>query len=272
MMGHVDLSKPLIEHPDNHNTDNHLLSPQSIISNSPGVNSASKTPTPASPLTSPNPQRSLAEIFSQGTNEEQEQQLAKFLQSTLNQSDSAFNLEKSGSVQSVPDEKKSGSHVLKSLLQNYGFELVMQFNESHQRRKLEERLRLEREILNSNSDKKSNEDEMETDEQKTKQDGDQQEEERAVIPELKKSHCPICQKEFSSIWVLKAHTEEVHKVVVPQDIVQKYIEDLKCGSDQEDKLPEDKDNNEESEKETDKKPEEDVAEKRQDSPQQQQEE
>ena len=73
MMGHVDLSKPLIEHPDNHNTDNHLLSPQSIISNSPGVNSASKTPTPASPLTSPNPQRSLAEIFSQGTNEEQEQ-------------------------------------------------------------------------------------------------------------------------------------------------------------------------------------------------------
>ena len=67
---------------------------------------------------------------------------------------------------------------------------------------------------------------METEESKTKKDD-------PIIPELKKSNCPICQKEFSSIWVLKAHTEEVHKVVVPQEVVQKYIEELKSNSDQE---------------------------------------
>ena len=163
---------------------------------------------------------------------EQEQHLASIIQSTMtgsNQSElnSTFNLDKSNPLLSAPDGKKS-SHVLKSLLQNYGFELVMQFNESHQRRKLEERLRLEKEILNSKSDKKPNEDEMETDDQKSKKD-----EGSSQLPELKKSNCPICRKEFSSIWVLKAHTEEVHKVVVPQDVVQKYIEELKSSPDTE---------------------------------------
>ena len=242
MMGHVDLSKPLIEQPDtNPTSDNQLLSPQSLVSNSP---SQQKTPTssqgPVSPFGSPQPlssstpkqRQSLSDIFSgQLTNEDQESQLASFIQSTFggsNQSElnSTFNLEKSAPLLSAPEGKKS-SHVLKSLLQNYGFELVMQFNESHQRRKLEERLRLEKEILNSNSDKKLNEDEMETDELKSSKNDE------SSIPELKKSNCPICQKEFSSIWVLKAHTEEVHKVVVPQELVQKYIEELKSNSEQE---------------------------------------
>ena len=68
---------------------------------------------------------------------------------------------------------------------------------------------------------------METDELKSGKNDE------SSIPELKKSNCPICQKEFSSIWVLKAHTEEVHKVVVPQELVQKYIEELKSNSEQE---------------------------------------
>ena len=230
IMGAVDLSRPLIEQPDPGAAAGAgaLLSPQSL-SKTPPPHSASSSESPFSsplqPLGSSTPRPAPA----QDTDTEQ---LASFIQSTLgtaanNQSDlnSTFNLDKSNPLLSAPEGKKS-SHVLKSLLQNYGFELVMQFNESHQRRKLEERLRLEKEILNSKSDKKPNEDEMETDEQKSKKD-------ESIIPELKKSNCHICQKEFSSIWVLKAHTEEVHKVVVPQELVQKYIEELKSNSDQE---------------------------------------
>ncbi len=31
--------------------------------------------------------------------------------------------------------------------------------------------------------------------------------------EIGKSKCPVCHKEFSSIWVLKAHSEEIHNQV-----------------------------------------------------------
>ena len=226
MMGQVDLSKPLIEQPQETEDGQgpHLMSPQSMGSSPPGL-----VRTPVSPPTSSSQPRSLMEMFG-AEGEDREQTLASLIQSSLSSGSelgSSFNLDKSGPLFSAPDGGKKSSHVLKSLLQNYGFELVMQFNESHQRRKLEERLRLaEKEILNSKSDKKPNEDEMETEESKTKKDD-------PIIPELKKSNCPICQKEFSSIWVLKAHTEEVHKVVVPQEVVQKYIEELKSNSDQE---------------------------------------
>ena len=225
MMGQVDLSKPLIEQPEMTGQENSLLSPQSLISNSSSSPLRTSTPT----------KRSLAEVLAASPEVEQDHQLSSFIQSTLgsnqseaNSTSTTFNPEiQSSPLVSVPEGKKS-SHVLKSLLQNYGFELVMQFNESHQRRKLEERLRLEKEILNSKSDKKPNEDEMETDDQKSKKD-----EGNSQLPELKKSNCPICQKEFSSIWVLKAHTEEVHKFVVPQNVVQKYIEELRSGPDTE---------------------------------------
>ena len=48
---------------------------------------------------------------------------------------------------------------------------------------------------------------------------------------MMKSKCPACSKEFSSIWVLKAHSEEVHKDVVPPDFLEKYIEELKSNLD-----------------------------------------
>ena len=55
--------------------------------------------------------------------------------------------------------------------------------------------------------------------------------EKPAPPEIMKSKCPACSKEFSSIWVLKAHSEEVHKDVVPQDFLEKYIEELKSNLD-----------------------------------------
>ena len=43
-------------------------------------------------------------------------------------------------------------------------------------------------------------------------------------PETKSSKCETCLKEFSSIWVLKAHKEEVHNDVVKMEKVQDFAE------------------------------------------------
>ena len=72
-------------------------------------------------------------------------------------------------------------------------------------------------------------DEPKENEEKTEVDRETDKESK--LPEIKKSTCPICNKEFSSIWVLKAHSEEIHKDVVPQDFIEKYVEELKSNKD-----------------------------------------
>lgn len=51
--------------------------------------------------------------------------------------------------------------------------------------------------------------------------------EEKSIPEIKKSTCQHCGKEFSSVWVLKAHCEEVHKDLVPHEFLEKYAQHFK---------------------------------------------
>ena len=239
--GQVDLNKPLIEQPEMEKTELGLLSPQSNASNSSNSPTLQKTraQNSTSPFSSPQPlsstpklnqslssQRSLTEMFA-NKDSSPEQLTASLLHSSLSSSSSSS---PDGKADNIAAEKKS-SPVMKTLLQNYGFDLVMQFNESHQRRRLEERLRLaEKEMQNSDgtqapaddSDRKPTE--KETGQEPTPSDN--------KLPELRKSKCPLCQKEFSSIWVLKAHTEEVHKVVVPPEFLQKYVEELRLNMDQ----------------------------------------
>ena len=224
----VDLNKPLIEQPDVEKTELRLLSPQSNASNSSNSPTLHKTPAhnSTSPFSSPQPQtstpnfsqslssqRSLSELF--GNPDSSPEQLASLIHTSL-----GSNSEVTCSPV-LPGGKKS-SPVMKTLLQNYGFDLVMQFNEGRQRKKLEERLRLEKEILNAEESLKH--------EVEGKPDTPETGENR--LPELRKSRCPLCQKEFSSIWVLKAHSEEVHKVVVPPEFLQKYVEELRLNMDQ----------------------------------------
>jgi len=45
-----------------------------------------------------------------------------------------------------------------------------------------------------------------------------------VVTDANKSKCDTCMKEFSSIWILKAHKEEVHKDVVKMQTVQDFAE------------------------------------------------
>ncbi|KAB7499114.1 Zinc finger homeobox protein 4 [Armadillidium nasatum] len=80
-------------------------------------------------------------------------------------------------------------HMNKFLLENFGFDVVAQFIESNQQ------VSTSREILNFVN---------------------------SQIPEFSKSVCKICFKQFSSIWILKSHYEEVHNDIVNFSYVEKF--------------------------------------------------
>lgn len=150
---------------------------------------------------------------------------------------------------------KKSPQVVKNLLENYGFELVMQFNEYHQRKKLrdeEERRKKESEDQTKNAAETGNDaghskvsDGTVVNVEDSGAEGQKEETSKYVeqtkkfekdqlsvskntsFPEIKKSKCLLCNKVFSSIWVLKAHSEEIHKDIVPQDFLEKYVEELK---------------------------------------------
>ena len=100
-------------------------------------------------------------------------------------------------------------HVQRSLLQNIGFECVMQFNEYFQKKwpkKKKEETKEEAAYKDKESEKEN----------------DQNAENNTLLPELNKCPCTMCGKEFSSIWVLKAHQEEVHQDIVPIKYVEQF--------------------------------------------------
>lgn len=124
--------------------------------------------------------------------------------------------------------RKTGSHMYKHLLESFGFDLVMQFNENHQRRqrqheqaaeKDEERVRRTPTPPTSASvpDEPSEVTRIE----------DEPEQTTNNLPEVSKSTCQHCNKEFSSVWVLKSHCEEIHKDLVPLEFLEKYAQQFK---------------------------------------------
>ncbi|XP_064640113.1 zinc finger homeobox protein 4-like isoform X2 [Lineus longissimus] len=97
--------------------------------------------------------------------------------------------------------------VHKNLLENFGFECVMHFNENNQvvkpkkeGDKTEEKVDIKKELNIKVADN---------------------------MPEIEKAVCDRCGKSFSSIWVLKEHQEEIHKDVIPIDFIELYGESFK---------------------------------------------
>lgn len=118
-------------------------------------------------------------------------------------------------------------HVQRNLLENIGFECVMQFNEFNQK---------------SQSEMEQQEEDMDTDDKDVKVEADApvevkteivvkteevEDEFKTDLPELNRCICVTCNKGFSSVWVLKAHQEEVHKEVVPIAMVENFGEKFK---------------------------------------------
>ncbi|XP_014680850.1 PREDICTED: zinc finger homeobox protein 4-like, partial [Priapulus caudatus] len=102
----------------------------------------------------------------------------------------------------------------KQLLESYGFEIVMQFNEYHQKRRKRQESK-EKEEAPPTADKEEAEAKPEEDKK--------EEDEREDEPGEKKPKLEP-ETKFSSVWVLKAHREEIHGEIVPIRDVQEYSE------------------------------------------------
>ncbi|XP_060066418.1 zinc finger homeobox protein 4-like [Ylistrum balloti] len=128
------------------------------------------------------------------------------------------------------------TQVQRNLLENIGFECVMHFNEFNQRTK--PGVKPDEEEVEG--EKKEREMEVDQDEivaVKAEKEEEGTEAYLSDLPELNKCVCSTCLKEFSSVWVLKAHQEEVHKEVVPIDMIEDFGEKFRC--DLEKKQPKD---------------------------------
>nr|UEK51442.1 ZFHX3-like protein [Parasacculina yatsui] len=103
---------------------------------------------------------------------------------------------------STPFRKLSHSH--KRLLQNFGFEVVMQYNESLHRQKK----RCVDNHIHTNL---------------TEMDVAQ----NCELPDMFECQCNFCGKTFSNIWILKVHNEECHNNIVPHEILEGFAEKFK---------------------------------------------
>ncbi|RZF31901.1 hypothetical protein LSTR_LSTR003783 [Laodelphax striatellus] len=129
---------------------------------------------------------------------------------------------------------KKSSQMYKHLLESFGFDLVMQFNENHQRRQRKEREENEKlmsEITSTTTIEEQQPIPIPMEEVPVEPEPVEMKMEEEPIepdlPEVSKSTCQHCNKEFSSVWVLKAHCEEVHRDLVPLDFLEKYAQKFK---------------------------------------------
>lgn len=219
MAGQIDLTKPLIEQPE---------AMQSPKQTSPAPCGGDKTsPTPPSPGLGAGSQGMLScpkcgAAFSSQDQLSAHQQLycmygpmAIFQAHEPNQAKSPPPGEQQDLANRLMLTKRTGSHIYKHLLESFGFDLVMQYNESHQRRQ---------------KPRDTTEDKQQTP-PPSADDADAaaraEEEIDIILPEVSRSTCQHCNKEFSSVWVLKSHCEEVHKDLVPLEFLEKYAQQFK---------------------------------------------
>lgn len=230
MAGQIDLSKPLIEQPEA------IQSPKQS-SPAPGSGDKQPSPTPPSPgLSGSQGMMSCPKcgaLFSSQDQLSAHQQLYCMFAAPMAIFQAA---QEPGQAKSPPPgelesalrlniPKKTGSHMYKHLLESFGFDLVMQYNESHQRRQrqreAEEKNHEVQNTIPMPVAPAAEEPVAAIAEVKTEEDAE------TNLPEVSKSTCQHCNKEFSSVWVLKSHCEEVHKDLVPLEFLEKYAQQFK---------------------------------------------
>ena len=134
---------------------------------------------------------------------------------------------KLANLQSAQPLCKSKPQLYKTLLETWGFEIVMQFNESNQKKK---KLSTDAKPETEQPEEGSSGETGETAEaplEKEASAAPENEPTDDAVPEINKCQCDICSKEFSSIWVLKAHREEIHKDVLPLDVVESFADEYR---------------------------------------------
>ena len=106
------------------------------------------------------------------------------------------------------------SSYYRTLLENVGFECAMLFNESFKNfvKKPGQQ--------DKDSERNSGQDQTKPGDASV----DKGHSRNADIPEINKSLCRYCSKEFSSVWVLKAHEEEEHNGAVPLELIEQFAQ------------------------------------------------
>ncbi|KAJ8924890.1 hypothetical protein NQ315_001046 [Exocentrus adspersus] len=238
MAGQIDLSKPLIEQPEA------MQSPKQTSPAPPGSGDKQPSPTPPSPGLSGSQGMmgcpKCGALFSTQDQLSAHQQLYCLFATPM----AIFHAsQEPGQAKSPPPEeggiklnipKKTGSHMYKHLLESFGFDLVMQYNESHQRRQRQQQREAEEKAASEAHTPPLVLEEPPC-EPSTMTDAGvaaaaepkAEEEAETSLPEVSKSTCQHCNKEFSSVWVLKSHCEEVHKDLVPLEFLEKYAQQFK---------------------------------------------
>ena len=118
--------------------------------------------------------------------------------------------------------------VQRNLLENIGFECVMQFNEFHQKMRTADKEDEPNKTGDTTSIADDKLDKLDIVIKKEKEDDSEDKENVNMdMPEINKSVCRTCNKQFSSIWVLKAHQEEVHKEMIPIQYVESFSHTFK---------------------------------------------
>lgn len=228
MTGQIDLSKPLIEQPD-------VVQSPKQPSPTPSSGDAGKQPCP----TPPSPTGIQGTCPKCGASFATQDQLSAHQLYCLFATPMAVlpgtNDDRSDSDQDAQKGKK-GLPIYKHLLEGYGFDIVMQYNETHQRRQRQAEAEQKMKEVECSEEVISEVlPEVTREETELKQEKCQEEEKVTTLSdkeeenasEVNKSMCQTCNKEFSSVWVLKSHCEEVHKDVVPLEYLEKYAQQLK---------------------------------------------
>ncbi|KAL8593012.1 hypothetical protein ACOMHN_017942 [Nucella lapillus] len=112
-------------------------------------------------------------------------------------------------------------HLQRNLLENFGFECVMHFHENAQskrKRREKDRKRKRADSQGKNLDGATRP--AEPSEQGEQPCGKDAAEIKAEVPEINKSVCEDCGHEFSSVFVLKAHGEEVHRRRISSEVLE----------------------------------------------------
>ena len=132
----------------------------------------------------------------------------------------------------------------RSLLENFGFECVMHYNEEHTKdKKKEEDADVKEQAEDRRSEnefseethpvKKGQEGEMPMDtstdeaQKELKDERKEENKENMDLPELEHCTCKTCHKDFSNVWVLKNHEEEVHRNFVAPEVIETFGQKFK---------------------------------------------
>ncbi|KAI8426506.1 hypothetical protein MSG28_005320 [Choristoneura fumiferana] len=210
--GHVDLSRPLVEQPDRNDPAKILqdvLSPKNTSPSSTSSGGPRSSP-PARPGSPRSPRAGSASCDRCHASFPTGELLDAHRATSCPFGDARAHSPLADADAAALDEMvakgnppKRNSQMYKQLLETFGFDLVMQYNEN-QRRKMQE----EREMARAPSPPPPPPEEKPPDGET-------------------KSTCQHCNKEFSSVFVLKTHCEEVHKDKVPLEFLEQFAEHFK---------------------------------------------